>query len=87
MKKTGPKQQKVSPRTKNEEDEITVLAKIAATPEQYRTMGERIHALIKNSAPDISPRLWYGMPTYSKDCKVICFFRGDKNERYMTLGF
>ncbi len=66
-----------------------VLAAIAAMPEPYRTMGERLHAVIKASAPDLSPRLWYGMPAYGKDGNVVCFFRGaDKfKERYMTLGF
>jgi uncharacterized protein YdhG (YjbR/CyaY superfamily) len=66
-----------------------VLAAIAAMQEPYRTMGERLHAIIKASAPALSPRLWYGMPAYAKDGKVICFFRsGEKfKERYMTLGF
>ncbi|WJI10523.1 DUF1801 domain-containing protein [Methanobacterium sp. CWC-01] len=56
-------------------------------PEPYRTMGERLHAIIKASEPTISPRLWYGMPAYAKDGKVVCFFRGAEDERYMTLGF
>ncbi|MDA8216489.1 MAG: DUF1801 domain-containing protein [Dehalococcoidales bacterium] len=75
--------------TKKADDETAVLAAIAAMPEPYRTMGERLHAIIKASAPALSPRLWYGMPAYAKDGKVICFFRGgDKfKERYMTLGF
>ena len=69
--------------------ESTVLAAIAAMPEPYRARGERIHAVIKASAPALSPRLWYGMPAYAKDGKVVCFFRsGEKfKERYMTLGF
>jgi hypothetical protein len=70
--------------------ENAVLATIAAMPEPYRAMGERLHATIKASAPDLSPRLWYGMPAYAnKDGKVVCFFRsGEKfKERYMTLGF
>ena len=50
-------------------------------------MGERIHAIIMEIAPVLSPRLWYGMPAYAKDGKVICFFRGTTSERYMTLGF
>lgn len=67
--------------------ESAVLAKIAAMPEPYRSMGERLHGLIRASAPALEPRLWYGMPAYAKDGKVICFFRGGEKERYMTLGF
>jgi hypothetical protein len=69
--------------------ESAVLAKIAAMPEPYRTMGERLHAIIKASAPALSPKVWYGMPGYAKDGTVICFFRGGQmfKERYMTLGF
>jgi uncharacterized protein YdhG (YjbR/CyaY superfamily) len=52
-------------------------------------MGERLHAIIKTSAPALSPRVWYGMPAYAKDGKVVCFFRSPEKfkERYMTLGF
>ncbi|HJX23283.1 MAG TPA: DUF1801 domain-containing protein [Candidatus Bathyarchaeia archaeon] len=69
--------------------ESAVLATIAAMPEPYRAMGERLHAIIKASAPALSPRLWYGMPAYAKDGKVVCFFRSPEKfkERYMTLGF
>jgi hypothetical protein len=87
MKKTTLNKQKPGPRTKKADGESAVLEKIAAMPEPYRTMGERLHAVIKASAPTISPRLWYGMPAYAKDGKVVCFFRGAKDERYMTLGF
>jgi hypothetical protein len=87
MKKTTPKERKPGQRKKKVDGESTVLAKIAAMPEPYRAMGERLHALIKDSAPTISPKLWYGMPAYAKDGKVICFFRGAEDERYMTLGF
>ena len=71
------------------EGENAVLAKIAEMPEPERSMAERLHAIIKASAPTISPKTWYGMPAYAKDGKVVCFFRGaDKfKERYMTLGF
>ncbi len=71
------------------EGESAVLAKIAAMPGPYRAMGERLHAIIKASAPALSPKVWYGMPAYAKDGKVVCFFRsGEKfKERYMTLGF
>ncbi len=63
--------------------EAAVLAKIAAMPAPYRAMGERLHALILRSALVLQPTLWYGMPAYAKDDKVICFFRADK---YMTFG-
>jgi uncharacterized protein YdhG (YjbR/CyaY superfamily) len=74
---------------KKVDGEAAVLAAIDAMPKPYRAMGERLHAIIKASAPALSPRLWYGMPAYAKDGKVVCFFRGgDKfKERYMTLGF
>ena len=69
--------------------ESAVLAKIAAMPAPYRVMGERLHAIIKASAPVLSPKVWYGMPGYAKDGKVVCFFRGGEisKERYMTFGF
>ena len=65
------------------------LAAIAAMPEPDRAMGERLHAIIKASAPALSPKTWYGMPAYAKDDKVVCFFRGAQKfkERYMTFGF
>ncbi len=73
----------------NADGESAVLAKIAEMPEPYRAIGVRLHAIIKDSAPSLTPRLWYGMPAYAKDNQIICFFRGaDKfKERYMTLGF
>lgn len=71
------------PAAKKAGDEAAVLAKIAAMPAPYDAMGERLHALILRSAPALQPTLWYGMPAYAKDGKVICFFRADK---YMTLG-
>jgi hypothetical protein len=69
--------------------ESAVLAKIAEMTEPDRAMGERLHAIIKASAPVLSPKLWYGMPAYAKDGKVVCFFRSAQkfNERYATLGF
>jgi uncharacterized protein YdhG (YjbR/CyaY superfamily) len=72
------------------EGESEVLAKIAEMPEPDRAMAERIHALVKTSAPDLSPRTWYGMPAYAnKDGKVICFFTpaAKFKERYATFGF
>ena len=65
--------------------ERAVLAKIAALPAPYRAMGERLHALIRRSAPSFQPRLWYGMPAYARDGQTVCFFRADK--KYMTFGF
>jgi len=70
-------------------DERAALAAIAAMPEPDRTMGERLHGIIKASAPDLSPKTWYGMPAYAKEGKVVCFFQSaDKfKARYATLGF
>jgi uncharacterized protein YdhG (YjbR/CyaY superfamily) len=71
------------------EGESEVLAKIAEMPEADRVMAERLHALIKTSAPDLSPRTWYGMPAYAKGGKVLCFFQSAQKfkSRYATLGF
>ena len=69
--------------------ESDVLAKIAEMPEPDRAMAERLHAIIKASAPALSPRTWYGMPAYAKDGKVVCFFQSAQkfNTRYATFGF
>jgi hypothetical protein len=69
--------------------ESEVLAKIAEMPEADRSLGKRLHAVIKASAPDLSPRLWYGMPAYYKDGKVVCHFQAAQKfkTRYATLGF
>ena len=69
--------------------ESAVLAKIAEMPEPDRAMGERLHAIIKASAPVLSPKLWYGMPSYARDGKVVCFFQPAQKfkTRYATLGF
>ena len=69
--------------------ESTVLAKIAAMREPDRAMGKRLHAIIRASAPALAPRLWYGMPAYAKDGKVVCFFQSAQKfkTRYATLGF
>jgi uncharacterized protein YdhG (YjbR/CyaY superfamily) len=77
------------PRADKADEETAVLALIAAMPEPSRAMGERLHAIIKASGPVLSPKVWYGMPAYAKDGKVVCFFRGAEKfkERYMTLGF
>ena len=78
-------------RNKNKADgESDVLAKIAEMPEPDRAMAKRLHAIIKASAPALSPKTWYGMPAYAnKDGKVVCFFtRASKfNSRYATFGF
>jgi uncharacterized protein YdhG (YjbR/CyaY superfamily) len=69
--------------------EREVLEKIAAMPDSDRAMGERLHAIIKASAPALTPRLWYGMPAYAKDGRVVCFFRPAEKfkMRYATFGF
>ncbi len=86
MKKTTLNQQK-SGRAKKANGESAVLAKIAEMPEPYCALGERLHVIIKASAPVLSPKTWYGMPAYVKEGKVVCFFRSSETERYMTLGF
>jgi uncharacterized protein YdhG (YjbR/CyaY superfamily) len=77
------------PRAAKADEESAVLAKIAEMPEPDRAMAERLHAIIKASAPALSPKLWYGMPAYAKDGKVVCFFQSAQkfNERYATFGF
>jgi uncharacterized protein YdhG (YjbR/CyaY superfamily) len=77
------------PRADKADGESAVLAKIAEMPGPDRAMGERLHAVIKASAPALSPRLWYGMPAYAKDGKVVCFFQSAQkfNTRYATFGF
>jgi len=74
---------------KQNEDEAAVLKAIADMPEPDRSIGERLHKIIKDSAPTLLPRTWYGMPAYSNGNKVICYFRSKKKfgERYMTFGF
>ena len=77
------------PRTGKADGESDVLAKIAEMPEPDRAIAERIHAIIKSSAPALSPRTWYGMPAYAKDGKVVCFFQSAQKfkTRYATFGF
>ena len=84
VKKAAPRP---GPGADKADGEAAVLANIAAMPAADRAIGERLHALVKASAPVLAPRLWYGMPAYARDGKVVCFFRGgDKfKERYMTL--
>jgi uncharacterized protein YdhG (YjbR/CyaY superfamily) len=77
------------PRAAKADGESDVLAKIAEMPEADRAMAERVHAIVKASAPALSPRTWYGMPAYAKDGKVVCFFQSAQKfkSRYATLGF
>ncbi len=77
------------PRADKADGESAVLAKIAEMPEPDRAMGKRLHAVIKASAPALSPRLWYGMPAYARDGKVVCFFQSAQKfkTRYATVGF
>jgi uncharacterized protein YdhG (YjbR/CyaY superfamily) len=72
-----------------EEWERDLLAKIAEMPAEDRALAERLHAIVTASAPELSPKTWYGMPAYAKDDKVVCFFKSaDKfNSRYATFGF
>ena len=69
--------------------ESDVLAKLAEMPEQDRAIGERIHAIVKANAPDLTPKTWYGMPAYARDGKIVCFFQAAAKfgARYATFGF
>jgi uncharacterized protein YdhG (YjbR/CyaY superfamily) len=77
------------PRAGKADGESAVLAKIAEMPEPDRAMAERLHAIVKASAPALSPRTWYGMPAYAKDGKVVCYFTAASKfkSRYATFGF
>ena len=76
-------------RAGNADGERDVLSKIAEMPEPDRSMGERLHAIITAAAPGLAPKLWYGMPAYARDGKVVCFFQAAEKfkARYATLGF
>lgn len=78
-----------SPRADKEDRENAVLAKLAELPQPDRAIGERLHAVVRASAPDLTPRLWYGMPAYALDGKVLCFFQSAQKfkTRYATFGF
>jgi len=78
-----------TPRPKRADGESDVLATYAAMQGSDREIGERLHAIVKVSAPDLAPKLWYGMPAYARDGKVVCFFQGAGKfkTRYATLGF
>jgi len=77
------------PPAKKADGEAAVLANIAAMPEADRVLGERLHTIIRANAPTLSPKLWYGMPAYAKDGKIVCFFQSAQKfkTRYATLGF
>ena len=77
------------PRAAKADGESAVLAKIAEMRGPDRAMAKRLHAIVKASAPDLSPKTWYGMPAYAKDGKVVCFFQSAQKfkSRYATLGF
>lgn len=76
-------------RGKKDSGESDLLAKIAEMPDADRAIAERVHAIIKESAPQLAPRTWYGQPAYAKDGKVLCFLQGASKfgTRYATLGF
>ena len=86
MKERAKEQKAEAQKADGERD---VLAKIAEMPEPDRAMAERLHEIVKASAPALSPKTWYGMPAYAKDGKVVCFFQSAQkfNSRYATLGF
>jgi uncharacterized protein YdhG (YjbR/CyaY superfamily) len=77
------------PRADKADGEGAVLAKIAEMPDPERAMAKRLHAIIKASAPALSPKTWYGMPAYAKDGKVVCYFQSAQkfNTRYASFGF
>jgi uncharacterized protein YdhG (YjbR/CyaY superfamily) len=89
MTKTTLNQNKPRPHAKKTDGESAVLEKIAEMSEPDRVMAERLHDIIKAATPDLTPRLWYGMPAYAKDGKVICFFQNAHKfkTRYGMLGF
>ena len=83
------KEVKSAKRGKKADPEVEVLAKIAEMSEPDRSLAERLHALVKEHAPSLTPRTWYGMPAYAKDGKVLCFYQASEKfgARYATLGF
>ncbi|MDE3063644.1 MAG: DUF1801 domain-containing protein [Acidobacteriota bacterium] len=89
-KKTAKKTTRPVTRAKKKADpEADLLANIAAMPQADRVLAERLHAIIRTSAPTLTPRLWYGMPAYARDGKILCFFQsaGRFKTRYATFGF
>jgi uncharacterized protein YdhG (YjbR/CyaY superfamily) len=89
-KKTAKKTTRPATRAKKKADpEADLLANIAAMPQADRVLAERLHAIIRASAPALAPRLWYGMPAYARDGKILCFFQSARRfkTRYATFGF
>jgi uncharacterized protein YdhG (YjbR/CyaY superfamily) len=89
MKEAALERKAAARRGAKADGESDLLAKIAEMPEKDRAMAERLHAIVKGSAPALSPKTWYGMPAYVRDGKVVCFFQSaDKfKSRYATFGF
>ncbi len=89
MKDHAKEQKAAARRADKADEENAVLEKIAEMQEPDRAMAERLHAIIKASAPALSPKTWYGMPAYAKDGNVVCFFQNASKfkARYATLGF
>jgi uncharacterized protein YdhG (YjbR/CyaY superfamily) len=81
--------QELKAEARREDGERVLLAKVAEMPEPDRAMAERVHGIVKASAPDLTPRTWYGMPAYANGDKVVCFFQSAHKfkSRYATLGF
>lgn len=81
--------QELKAEARKADGEKALLAKVAEMPEPDRIMAERLHAIVKANAPDLSPKTWYGMPAYARDGKVVCYFQSaDKfDSRYATFGF
>ena len=89
-KKSAKKSPKPAKRAAKKADpEADLLANIAAMPQADRVLAERLHAIIRASAPGLTPRLWYGMPAYARDGKILCFFQSARRfkTRYATFGF
>jgi len=81
--------QELKAEARKADGEKALLAKVAEMPEPDRVMAERLHAIVKASAPDLSPKTWYGMPAYARDGKVVCYFQSAHrfDSRYATFGF
>lgn len=89
MKEHAQDLKKSARRTAKADAERDVLAKLAEMPAADRVIGERLHRIIRAAAPELAPKLWYGMPAYARDGKIVCFFQGAYKfkARYATLGF
>ena len=88
MRERAKEQRRAARRGAKADGESDVLAKIAEMPRADRAMAERLHTIVKASAPELSPRTWYGMPAYAKDGKIVCFFQSAQKfkTRYATFG-